>query len=158
MNKFIRLGVIQGLCVCFFFSGCGTKVQEVIIQPDYNALIWKQKEFTVKSGTQVKLVMDNLASGLDAVMSHNVVVLAKRDTEESRMELIKEVGKAANQAGAEKEFFPENHSGILFRTPMAAPGKRTEVVFTAPEPGDYPYICTFSGHWTTMQGVMHVVK
>ncbi|MCH8962102.1 MAG: hypothetical protein IH820_12455 [Bacteroidetes bacterium] len=32
------------------------------------------------------------------------------------------------------------------------------LTFTAPtEPGDYPYVCTFPGHWRTMQGVMQVV-
>jgi putative heme-binding domain-containing protein len=25
------------------------------------------------------------------------------------------------------------------------------------KPGDYPYVCTFPGHWRTMAGVMHVV-
>jgi len=31
--------------------------------------------------------------------------------------------------------------------------------FTAPDkPGEYPYICTFPGHWRIMQGVMKVVK
>ena len=24
------------------------------------------------------------------------------------------------------------------------------------QPGDYPYICTFPGHWMVMNGVMHV--
>jgi azurin len=31
------------------------------------------------------------------------------------------------------------------------------VTFTAPAAGDYPYICTFPGHYMTMRGVMHVV-
>ena len=25
-------------------------------------------------------------------------------------------------------------------------------------PGDYPFVCTFPGHWRTMNGVMHVEK
>ena len=30
--------------------------------------------------------------------------------------------------------------------------------FRAPEaPDDYPYVCTFPGHWIRMNGVMHVV-
>ena len=33
------------------------------------------------------------------------------------------------------------------------------IEFTAPaEPGDYPYICTFPGHWRLMNGVLHVTK
>jgi azurin len=41
---------------------------------------------------------------------------------------------------------------------MVAPLSATALRFTAPKkPGDYPYICTFPGHWIIMKGVM-VVK
>ena len=31
--------------------------------------------------------------------------------------------------------------------------------FTAPkEPGEYPFVCTFPGHWVRMYGVMLVVE
>jgi azurin len=30
--------------------------------------------------------------------------------------------------------------------------------FAPDEPGDYPYICTFPGHWRVMKGVMKVTK
>ncbi len=36
--------------------------------------------------------------------------------------------------------------------------QRATLRFTAPtEPGEYPFICTFPGHWRIMQGVMKVV-
>lgn len=137
--------------------GCGKKTQTVYLRPLYNELKWQQEEFTVKAGTDVKLVMDNVATGATHVMSHNAVILAKRDTKEAREQLIEEVGKAATAAGESKEYYPEGHPGILLRTPLAAPGKMTEIVFPAPEPGEYPYICTFAGHWKTMRGIMHIV-
>ncbi len=32
-----------------------------------------------------------------------------------------------------------------------------KTAFTAPkEPGEYPYVCTFPGHWRLMKGVMTV--
>jgi uncharacterized protein len=33
------------------------------------------------------------------------------------------------------------------------------LTFIAPaQVGDYPYVCTFPGHWSIMNGVMKVVK
>ncbi len=143
------------IAMILVLGGCGKKIHTVYIQPDYNELKWKTESFTVTSGATVKIVMDNIASGISNVMSHNVVVLDKRDTAEAREALIQDVGRAATEAGEEREFFPD-HPGILLRTPLAGPGLKTEVVFTAPTPGDYPYICTFAGHWQTMRGIMHV--
>jgi azurin len=47
---------------------------------------------------------------------------------------------------------------IIAHTPMSAPGETVTVEFTAPAEGDYPYICTYPGHYMTMQGTMHVVS
>ncbi len=151
----IPVGIVM---IIIIGGGCGSKIdQTIFVQPDYNELKWKQTEFTVTTGTQVKLVMDNIATGIENVMSHNVVLLVKGDTAADRDALIEEVGKAATEAGEGKEYFPEGHPAILLRTPLAGPGQRTEIIFTAPEPGDYPYICTFAGHWKSMRGVIHVV-
>ena len=33
----------------------------------------------------------------------------------------------------------------------------TVVIFDAPtEPGEYPFVCSFPGHWMTMRGVLRV--
>jgi azurin len=46
---------------------------------------------------------------------------------------------------------------VLHATRMVAPLSATALRFTAPKtPGDYPYICTFPGHWIIMKGVMVV--
>jgi putative heme-binding domain-containing protein len=48
---------------------------------------------------------------------------------------------------------------VLHATKLAAPGQKIQLAFTAPaEPGDYPYVCTFPGHWRRMTGTMTVVK
>ncbi|RTZ67855.1 MAG: hypothetical protein DSZ35_05570 [Verrucomicrobia bacterium] len=55
------------------------------------------------------------------------------------------------------QFVPKSKK-VLHATRMVAPLSATALRFTAPkEPGDYPYICTFPGHWIIMKGVM-VVK
>ena len=35
---------------------------------------------------------------------------------------------------------------VISKTPMAGAGESTEVTFTAPGPGTYPFVCTFPGH------------
>lgn len=122
-------------------------MQEVVIQPVGDQLKFALEEFTVKSGSTVKLVMDNVAT-LDA-MQHNVVILAT-DAD------VNAVGVASMQAGPENNYVPADDASILFYTAIAKPGEQTTVEFTAPAPGRYTYICTFPGHYTLMQGVMIV--
>ena len=46
---------------------------------------------------------------------------------------------------------------MLAHTDMIAPGKRTEISFSAPsKPGSHPYICTFQGHYMVIKGVLEV--
>ena len=45
--------------------------------------------------------------------------------------------------------FTKNEQGFV--------GEIVTLSFQAPEtPGDYPFICSFPGHWLTMKGVMRV--
>mgnify|MGYP001319078477 CR=1 FL=1 len=42
-------------------------------------------------------------------------------------------------------------------TDMVQPGGSFTIHFDAPaSPGDYPYICTFPGHWMLMKGILTV--
>jgi azurin len=125
--------------------------QEVIVKPVGNKLLFEMEEITAKAGSSLKVVMDNTATV--PVMYHNVVFL-NVGPEDS--DTINEVGVAAMKAGTEKEYIPD-HEAILAYTPLAAPGKRTEVVITVPPPGDYSYICSYLGHYVSMKGVLHSV-
>jgi putative heme-binding domain-containing protein len=47
----------------------------------------------------------------------------------------------------------------LHATKLVPPGQKTKLAFTAPtELGEYPYVCTFPGHWRRMTGILAVVK
>ena len=47
---------------------------------------------------------------------------------------------------------------VLFYTSLLQPEGTQSIYFTAPEePDEYPYVCTFPGHYLTMRGVMNVV-
>jgi azurin len=48
--------------------------------------------------------------------------------------------------------------GIIAATKLLQPRGKEVLNFTAPKKaGDYPYVCTFPGHWVIMNGKM-VVK
>ncbi len=73
-----------------------------------------------------------------------------------------EIGLAAEQIATRpdaiaRNFIPDNKQ-VLFATQMVQPRETARLQFTAPTAlGEYPYLCTFPGHWRIMRGVMHVV-
>lgn len=105
---------------------------------------------TVKAGQKVILDFENGDN-----MQHNLVIIKPGTTEK--------VGAAADEIardpkGALKHYVPQMPE-VLHATKMLDPEASFSLQFTAPEqPGDYPYLCTFPGHWRMMKGVMKVVK
>ncbi len=113
-------------------------------------MLYDITRFEVKPGQPVRLDFINP----DAT-AHNLVIV-----EPGAME---EVGLAANEmakdpaAVKQGQFLPKS-SKVLFHTSMLKPESAESLRFTAPKkPGEYPYLCTFPGHWVIMRGVM-VVK
>lgn len=130
-------------------AGSTDGVQVVTIRPVGNEMRYETTEFTVQAGQEVRIVFENTATS-DA-MHHNVIVLDSEDA-------INRVGNAALEAGPSADYVPEDEA-IIAHTAMAAPGETVEVTFTAPDtPGDYPYICTYPGHFMVMQGTMTVTS
>ena len=106
------------------------------------------KEINVKAGLPVVLTLENPDN-----MQHNLVI-CKKGTKEK-------VGKAADLMAQDPKSVEKNYvpvmSEILAATKLVNPGETATIEFIAPTmPGDYPYICTFPGHWSIMQGIMHV--
>lgn len=80
-------------------------------------------------------------------MPHNIVMLKERSD-------INPVGIAALQA-METGYIPQDEATqerIIANTNLAKPGETVFVTITVPPPGTYPYICTYPGHFTMMQG------
>jgi putative heme-binding domain-containing protein len=56
-----------------------------------------------------------------------------------------------------KAFVPDTDE-VLHASKLLQPGESQTLAFAAPaEPGDYPYVCTFPGHWMRMNGILRVV-
>jgi azurin len=103
---------------------------------------------SVRQGRLVSLTFENRD-----LMPHNVVIVQKGSAQK--------VGEAADAMakqpdGFERHFVPRIPE-VLFSTPLIEGGKSFNLNFTAPEQsGDYPFICSFPGHWQVMKGILKV--
>jgi uncharacterized cupredoxin-like copper-binding protein len=111
-------------------------------------MLFTVDKFVVKAGQPVRLLFTNP----DATQ-HNLVIIQPGQNER--------IGFAANEmakdpSGVTKDFIPDI-PGILHHTKLLGPDEAQVLRFNAPtEPGIYPYICTFPGHWFMMKGEMIV--
>jgi len=150
--------VLRSLCALSLLAGSlslrAEEVAEITLTADKIQFLYDIKEFTVKPGQKVKLTLINPADSVTR-QPHNVLIVkpGKKDV----------VGMAANAGMADPAFLttkqavPESPE-ILHHSKLVQPGEKDTLEFTAPtEPGDYPYICTYPGHWAIMNGVMKVV-
>ncbi|MEO6687449.1 MAG: PVC-type heme-binding CxxCH protein [Dyadobacter sp.] len=125
-------------------------VQIVRIKAIREEMKFSVTEFTAIAGKTVEIVFEN-----PDAMQHNMVI-GKPKTKEI-------IGAAADKMitakdGAEKNYVP-NIPQIIASTPLVNPEQTYRLRFVVPKDlGDYPYVCTFPGHWRLMTGVMKVVK
>lgn len=120
---------------------------ELTMQPVGNEMTFAQTEISAQPGQTVSITFENTAD--NPAMSHNVVVLTAGTD-------VNAFGRAAMGA-AETDYIPaEMASSVIANTPMAAPGETVTVEFVAPGPGTYTYVCTYPGHFMTMQGTLTV--
>jgi plastocyanin len=111
-------------------------------------MLFDVKRFVVKPGQPVRLIFAN-----PDAMQHNLVIV--------KPGALEEVGLAGNEMakdpdGIKKDFVPSSEK-VLHATKLINQHETTTLRFAAPtEPGEYPYVCTFPGHWVIMNGVMEV--
>ena len=125
-------------------------VKVIRIKTIREAMKYDLKEFTVKPGQSVEIIIEN-----PDAMQHNMVI-----TKPGSLEKVGRAGDAMmkDEKGAEKNYVPAL-AEVLYSTPLINPGQSYKLKFKAPVAvGNYPYVCTFPGHWTLMNGVMKVVK
>jgi putative membrane-bound dehydrogenase-like protein len=112
------------------------------------AMKYSPAEFTVPAGATVELIFENV----DA-MQHNWVLGTLGSQEKIGLAADKMITAAD---GAAKNYIPAMPE-VLAYTPLVESDGRVKVVFKAPSvPGNYPFLCTFPGHWRIMNGIMKV--
>jgi uncharacterized protein len=107
-----------------------------------------KSELTVQPGQLVEIVFTN-----PDTMQHNFVLGAPGS--------LQAIGAAADElargpSGLAQQYVPQMQQ-VIFYTKLVEPGETFTVQFKAPtQPGQYPYVCTFPGHWRIMNGVLTV--
>jgi len=109
------------------------------------------KAFEVTEGQKVVLSFKHIGQLPAVAMGHNVVIL-KAGTA---------VPAFATKCAPAKDtaYIPQDEESkkeVIAHTKMLGGGESDEITFTAPAPGEYPFICSFPGHFAIMQGVMTV--
>ncbi len=109
------------------------------------------KTLEVTAGDKVTLSFKHIGQLPAVAMGHNVVILkagTSIPTFSAKCAPAKDSGYIPQDA--------ESKALIVAHTKLIGGGESDTITFTAPEPGAYPYICTFPGHFAIMQGVLTV--
>ena len=107
-----------------------------------------QTTISARRGQRVELTLDNTDD-----MPHNIVIFRRG----SLAEYEKELFGSLNEPNAQLRGFVPDSPNVLVASRLLNAGESTVVTFDAPtEPGEYPFVCSFPGHWATMRGVLRI--
>jgi len=129
--------------------------QQIVISTMEAQMKYDVQSFSVKPNAKIKVVFKNPDS-----LPHNLIFCTpgKKKGGDKGQEVIDAVLKLGDQ-GVKMGWEPKGHPRILASSGMVQPGKEITFYFKTPKvEGDYPYICTFPGHYQLMNGVMGVTQ
>ena len=112
-------------------------------------MIYDREIIAVQAGRPVEFRLTNTDN-----MPHNFTVVQPG--------FMAEVGELAEATGrdadaAARNFIPKSDR-ILVASRLVQPEQTDSIFFEVPnEPGIYPYVCTYPGHWRRMYGALYVV-
>ena len=113
-------------------------------------MIYDKELIVVEAGKPVEFRFSNTDH-----MPHNFAI-----TQPGALE---EVGELAEATGRDadamaRQYIPKSDK-ILVGSKLLQPGETQAIAFDVPtEPGVYPYVCTYPGHWRRMFGALYVVE
>ncbi len=129
-------------------TSSNARVIELKVVPEM--LQFNKALLTAKADEKVVINLENPDG-----MQHNLLII--------KIGTLQKVGAAAdamlsNPKAAEMAYVPQVPE-VLHSTKLVNPGETVTLEFTVPSvPGDYPFVCTFPGHWRGMNGILRVTK
>ena len=124
----------------------GGNIDETIVLSTLPGMRYDRGRISVRAGARVKLTFYN-----NDDMPHNLVI-----TQPGTMPSVGAAAAALGLDGPAREYVPSSAS-VLYHSKLLGPGTTETIYFKAPDtPCDYNYVCTFPGHWRTMNGVLRV--
>lgn len=101
--------------------------------------------FTVPAGQEITLTLNHTGKMSAEMMGHNVVIL-------NAGEDVKEYGNEAMKH-KEENYVPKQLSEkVIAHTELIGGGQSTSIKFTIESAGEYPFLCSFPGHYPIMKG------
>ncbi|PVD50649.1 dehydrogenase [Terrimonas sp.] len=122
----------------------------IVLKTIPHEMKFAQNKLTAKAGTILEIVLDNVD-----FMQHNLLILSQGS--------MQRVGDAADKLaqtpeGALAQYVPSTPD-VLAATPLVNPNEKFSLKFRVPDvPGEYPFICSYPGHWRIMNGVLTVTR
>lgn len=137
----------QGKAMRAKLGEIGVRIIRVGTVPDQ--MLYDKERLVVQAGKPVEFLFENTD-----IMPHNFVIIQPGSLEE--------VGLAAEaqatQPGALERHYVPTSSKVLLSSTLLQPRNVQKLSFNVPkEPGVYPYVCTYPGHWRRMFGALYVV-
>ncbi len=116
----------------------------------FERMSYDKDVIAVRAGKPVEFVFEN-----SDLMPHNFVIAQPGSLEEIGLEA---EATAQQPSAAARHYVPQSPK-ILLASTLLQPRASEKLSFTAPaEPGVYPYVCTYPGHWRRMYGALYVVE
>ncbi|MBK8846430.1 MAG: azurin [Bacteroidetes bacterium] len=106
-----------------------------------DSIRFDKSELRVREHTTIRLTLINESN--DSSMKHNFVLVEEGSGPE--------VASEGVSAGMAYDFVPKSNK-VLIKTSLLGPGEVCSITFTAPQKGNYDYICSFPGHAEKMAG------
>lgn len=114
-----------------------------------DGLAYSVKQIEVPAGAKVVLTLTHTGKMAKTAMGHNFVLLKKG---------MKMKTFAMRAMGAAKtDYIPkELASKVIAHTKLIGGGESDTITFDAPPPGEYTFLCSFPGHYASMNGKLIV--
>ena len=125
-------------------------VSVFIIRTIPEQMLYDKALIVVETGKPAEIVLIN-----DDAMPHNLVITAP-----GALEAIGDASETMQPTpDAQGRLYVPDSPNVLHATKMIEAGQQARLSFIAPDaPGDYPFVCTFPGHWRRMNGTLAVVQ
>ncbi len=157
MKSFVLLFLSIAALAPLLFTGCGQGHKETstdgvrtVTLTANDSMKFSLSDIQAAPGERLRLVLHNVGRMPKHTMGHNWVLFQSMEA------------SAFNRIGMEAarnapDYLPADRSVILAKTKMLGPGESDTITFTVPEEtGDYPFACTFPGHFALMRGKVTV--
>lgn len=140
---FVMLALLLNLVGCGHKAPVAQKVVDLYISSNGDLIEFLPDTLTCPAGALVHLTFHHAGRFVSA--RHNWVLTYPDKLEALTKDYLDNNGMLAKE-----------DPRVIAATPMCDKGETVMVTFTAPPPGDYPFLC--STHPEDMRGVLHVTK